>query len=173
MGQKHEVSKWRWNNVADRFARCRVATNLQFIKKRQLSRKLNKTEMCLYVDVSGQSDLSLFIPNNSQEINSSWESDLVGKESLKHTKMANLHPIFKGKQIFFQLFNYLFLRRIIGWKENHIWIEEAVYLLVMVFLFNLGRGLLGTINKIDFPGGLVIKNVLQCWGPRFDHCSGN
>ena len=89
-----------------------------------------------------------FIPNNSQEMNGSWESDLVGQGSLKHSKMAHLHPIFKGKQIFFQLFNYLFLRCIIGWKEDHIWIEKAVYLLVMVFLFNLGRGLLDTINKI-------------------------
>ena len=34
MWQKHKVSKCCWKNGDDRLAQCRVATNLQFIKKK-------------------------------------------------------------------------------------------------------------------------------------------
>ena len=33
--QKHKVSKCCWKNCVDRLAQCRVATDLQFVKKKK------------------------------------------------------------------------------------------------------------------------------------------
>ena len=42
--QTQEVSKCFWKNSAARLARCRVATNLQFVKKLEMSAKHNKVK---------------------------------------------------------------------------------------------------------------------------------
>jgi len=44
MIERHKVSKCSWENGVSRLVGCRVATNLQFVKKKKKKRKKRKKE---------------------------------------------------------------------------------------------------------------------------------
>ena len=48
--QKHEVSKWCWENGNNSLAQCKVATNFQFVKN-IISAKVQYNQVCLYINL--------------------------------------------------------------------------------------------------------------------------
>ena len=73
MTQRHKISKCCWKNAAVRLARCRVATNLQFVKKRASAH--NKTKYACTCQV-----LLCFVYLNTYEFLSSQMSILLSHQ---------------------------------------------------------------------------------------------